>query len=129
MHKGYLRAAAFIGALSVTMGAFAAHGLRSIISEHDVNVFETGVRYQFYHVFALALVAVLFKEYPNKLMEWAGICFIVGIILFSGSLYLLTYKVATHQPDMIWVGPVTPVGGVFFIVGWLCLALGIKNGW
>jgi uncharacterized membrane protein YgdD (TMEM256/DUF423 family) len=118
MHKGYL---------SVTLGAFAAHYLRSILTDKDIMVFETGVRYQLYHSLALGLVAVLYKEFPNKFMQWAGILFIAGIVLFSGSLYLLTYKNANALQGWQWVGPVTPLGGVLFIAGWLYLALGIKN--
>ncbi|MBA4196463.1 MAG: DUF423 domain-containing protein [Chitinophaga sp.] len=127
MHKGYLRVTAFLGALSVTLGAFAAHYLRSILTDKDIMVFETGVRYQLYHSLALGLVAVLYKEFPNKFMQWAGILFIAGIVLFSGSLYLLTYKNANALQGWQWVGPVTPLGGVLFIAGWLYLALGIKN--
>jgi len=127
MHKGYLRVTAFLGALSVTLGAFAAHYLKSILSEKDVQIFETGVRYQMYHSLALGLVAVLYKEYPNKYMRWAGILFIVGITFFSGSLYALTYKNAAAVQGLQWVGPITPLGGVLFIAGWLYLALGIKN--
>jgi len=127
MHKGYLRTAAFIGALSVALGAFGAHGLKKIIDEHSLNIFETAVRYQFYHVFALALNAVLYKDFKNKLIEWAGFLFILGILFFSGSLYLLTYKTAMNLEGLNWVGPVTPIGGVFFIAGWICLLLGVKK--
>ncbi len=127
MHKGYLRTAAFIGALSVALGAFGAHGLKKIIDEHSLNIFETAVRYQFYHVFALALSAVLYKDFKNKLIEWAGFLFILGILFFSGSLYLLTYKTAMNLEGLNWVGPVTPIGGVFFIAGWICLLLGVKK--
>lgn len=127
MHKGYLRITALLGALSVTLGAFAAHYLKSILLEKDVQVFETGVRYQMYHSLALGLVAILYKEFPNKFMKWAGLFFILGILLFSGSLYLLTYKNANHLQSLQWVGPITPLGGVLFIAGWLCFALGIKH--
>ena len=127
MHKGYLRTAAFIGALSVALGAFGAHGLKKIIDEHSLNIFETAVRYQFYHVFALALSAVLYKDFKNKLIEWAGFLFILGILFFSGSLYLLTYKTAMNLEGLNWVGPVTPIGGTFFIAGWICLLLGVKK--
>jgi uncharacterized membrane protein YgdD (TMEM256/DUF423 family) len=127
MHKGYLRITAFLGALSVTLGAFAAHYLKSVLAEKEVLVFETGVRYQMYHSLALGLVAVLYKEYPNKYMQWAGTFFILGISFFSGSLYVLTYKNAYNIQGLQWIGPVTPLGGVLFIAGWLCLALGIKH--
>jgi len=127
MHKGYLRIAAFLGALSVTLGAFAAHKLKTIASEYAVGIFETGVRYQFYHVFAVALVAILYYYFPNKLMKTAGLLFLIGILFFSGSLYLLTYKEISGNEMLKFAGPVTPLGGVFFIAGWVCLALGIKS--
>lgn len=127
MHKGYLKTAALLGALSVILGAFAAHGLKKIVDEHTVAVFETGVRYQFYHVFALALVAILYKEYSNKMLVTAGQLFILGTLFFSGSLYLLTFKAAANLDGLNWVGPITPIGGVCFIGGWVCLALGVKK--
>jgi len=127
MHKTYLIIAALLGAMSVVFGAFAAHGLKKWVDQSSVSVFETGVRYQFYHVFALALVAILYKEYKNKWIEWAGILFIIGILLFSGSLYLLTYKAIIAKDGMNWVGPVTPLGGLFLIAGWIWLAIGIRK--
>ena len=125
MHKGYLKTAALLGALSVLLGAFAAHGLRKMVEEHTVASFETGVRYQFYHVFALAMVAILYKDISNQLIVRAGLFFIIGIFFFSGSLYLLTIKVAMGISGLNWLGPITPIGGLFFIVGWLCLFMGI----
>lgn len=127
MHKGYLRIAAFLGGLSVLLGAFAAHGLKKYADDHVLSIFETGVRYQLYHVFALSLTAILFKEFRNKWIEWAGAFFILGTILFSGSLYLLTYISIWGMHGWSWVGPVTPIGGIFFIAGWVFMALGIKK--
>ena len=127
MHKGYIKTAAFLGALSVMLGAFAAHGLKSIAPEHIVASFETGTRYQFYHVFALSLSAILFKTYPNKLILASGIFFILGIIFFSGSLYIYTYKQIYSITSINWIVFLTPVGGLLFIAGWLCLSVGIKG--
>ena len=126
MHKGYIKTAAFLGALSVMLGAFAAHKLKQIVSEQAVTIFETAVRYQFYHVFALALTAVMYKDFPNKLISASGILFMLGILFFSGSLYLLTYITANNIIGLDWIGAITPIGGLFFIVGWLCLSLGVK---
>ncbi len=126
MHKGYIKTAAFLGALSVMLGAFAAHKLKQILTEQSLNTFETGVRYQVYHVFALALTALIYKEFSNKLISAAGILFMLGIGLFSGSLYLLTYFSAQSIVGYEWVGAITPIGGLFFITGWLCLSLGVK---
>lgn len=121
MHKGYLKTAAIIGALSVAMGAFAAHTLKQNISAHALEIFETGVKYQFYHVFALLVVGILFTP-GNKLLKWSGILFIAGIILFSGSLYILTAIKASAISGFDWVGAITPLGGLCFIAGWLCMA-------
>lgn len=125
MHKGYLRTAAILGLLSVALGAFAAHALKESISDYAVNIFETGVRYQFYHVFALLAAGIVYKEFPNKFMRWAGIFFIAGIFLFSGSLYFLTYIKGAVKPGYNWVGAVTPIGGLSFIMGWLSLLIGL----
>ena len=126
MHKGYIKTAAFLGAISVMLGAFAAHKLKQIVSEQAVTIFETAVRYQFYHVFALALSAVIYKDYPNKLISASGVLFMLGILFFSGSLYLLTYIIANNIIGLDWIGAITPIGGLFFITGWLCLSLGVK---
>ena len=126
MHKGYIKTAAFLGALSVMLGAFAAHKLKQILTEQSLNTFETGVRYQIYHVFALALTALIYKEFRNKLIAAAGILFMLGIGFFSGSLYLLTYFSAQGIAGYEWIGAITPIGGLFFITGWLCLSLGVK---
>ena len=126
MHKGYLVTAAFIGALSVALGAFGAHALKSILTEQSLNTYETAIRYQFYHVFALALTGVLYQSYPNKLLKAAGQLFIFGIIFFSGSLYLLTYG-STKGVSFRWAGPITPLGGVMLIIAWICLGLGIRK--
>lgn len=122
MHKGFLKTAALLGALSVILGAFAAHGLKKILTTDDLQIFETAVRYQFYHVFALLAVGILYKEFPGKLMAWAGKFFIAGIILFSGSLYLLCY-VKYNQLPLNWLGAITPFGGAAFIAGWVLLFL------
>lgn len=127
MHKGYLKTAAFLGALSVLLGAFAAHKLKTMVAETVVAIFDTGVRYMFYHALALLAVGILYQAFPTKLLKIAGIFFILGIVFFSGSLFLLTYKEALVLAGLKWVGPITPIGGLFFITGWLCLAFGIKK--
>ena len=124
MHKGFLKIAALTGALSVMLGAFAAHGLKNILAADNLQVFETAVRYQFYHVFALLAVGILYKEFPGKLMRWAGNLFVAGIILFSGSLYLLCYVKHAEMP-LNWLGAITPFGGAAFIAGWIMLFLGV----
>ncbi len=127
MYKSFLLIAALLGALSVILGAFGAHALKKVVPEDALQIFETAVRYQFYHVFALALAGLLFQSYPNQFMRWAGICFIIGIVLFCGSLYVLTYAKAVQSSSFKWAGPVTPLGGLFFIAGWILLAVGIMK--
>ncbi|HSQ44237.1 MAG TPA: DUF423 domain-containing protein [Ginsengibacter sp.] len=127
MHKGFLKAATIIGALSVALGAFAAHSLKQHVSDYAVSIFETGVRYQFYHAFALLASGILYKEFPNKFIKWSGKLFIAGIILFSASLYALTFIKAAVLPGYDWIGAITPFGGLCFIAGWLCLFFGIAK--
>jgi uncharacterized membrane protein YgdD (TMEM256/DUF423 family) len=122
MHKGFIKTAALLGALSVMLGAFAAHGLKKILAADDLQIFETAVRYQFYHVFALLAVGILYASFPGKPMLWAGKLFIAGTILFSGSLYLLCY-VKYNQLPLNWLGAITPFGGAAFIAGWVLLFL------
>jgi uncharacterized membrane protein YgdD (TMEM256/DUF423 family) len=127
MHKGFLKTAAILGALSVLLGAFAAHGLKRHISDYAVDIFETAVKYQFYHAFALLATGILFKEFPNKRMQWAGRFFVGGTVLFCTSLYALTFVKAAVLPGYDWIGVITPLGGICFIAGWLLLAIGISR--
>ena len=125
MHKGFLKVALVVGALSVLMGAFGAHALKDLVSQRVTVTFETATRYQFYHVFALLLVAVLYKDFNQKWLRAAGYFIISGFILFCGSLYILSYAQAIVSPDFKWVGPITPIGGVTFIAGWVCALVAI----
>ena len=127
MNKQFLSIAAFLGGLSVVLGAFAAHKLKDMVSSDTVAVFETGVRYQFYHVFAILVVAMLSERFSNAWMIRAGNCFITGIVLFSGSLYLITAMKAAESISLRYVGVITPVGGLFFIAGWVCLWIGVTR--
>jgi uncharacterized membrane protein YgdD (TMEM256/DUF423 family) len=106
-----------LGALGVILGAFGAHALRAHLEAHDLEIFETAVRYQMYHAFALFAAAwLLSRGAPHAAAAaWA---FMAGVAIFSGSLYLM---VATDQR---WLGAITPIGGLALIAGWLLLALG-----
>lgn len=126
MHKKFLITASFLGALSVVLGAFAAHQLKKMYEPAELQTFETAVKYQMYHALALLAVGILYKEFPLKQLRWAGNLFIAGIILFSGSLYLLCQLVFADISAK-WVGPITPLGGLCFIAGWLLLAVGISK--
>jgi uncharacterized membrane protein YgdD (TMEM256/DUF423 family) len=117
MKKSFLSAGALLAAIAVIGGAFGAHFLKTKLSAESLQTFETGIRYQFYHALALLAAGIVYKEFSGKLVKWAGYLFISGIILFSGSLYILC-----AAPLMKWLGPVTPLGGLCFISGWLLLA-------
>ncbi len=119
MHRPFLKTAALTGALSVALGAFAAHGLKQFLPPAAIQVFETGVRYQFYHVFALLAVGILYQQGTARWLRWSGNLFISGMIVFSGSLYLLCLLPARFS----WVGAITPLGGVALIAGWVCMLL------
>jgi uncharacterized membrane protein YgdD (TMEM256/DUF423 family) len=122
MHKPFIITAAFIGALTVALGAFAAHFLKAKLPAESLQIFETAVRYQFYHVVALLTTGILYKEFSVKLLRWAGCFFITGVILFSGSLYILSIAL----PNTInWVGAITPFGGLCFIAGWVLMAMAV----
>ena len=127
MNIYFIRTAAVLGAISIATGAFAAHTLKSIVAPEVLQIFETAVKYQFYHVVALLAVGMLYKEYPSKKLKWAGWLFIAGIILFCGSLYLLCLLKHLYPADRFWVGAITPLGGICFITGWLLLAIGVRN--
>jgi len=98
--------------LAVALGAFGSHALRDKLDAHYLDVYKTGVLYHFFHAMALFVVAWLITHGANPKAQWAGICFITGIILFSGSLYLLSIT------GIKWLGAITPLGGLAFLVGW-----------
>ncbi|MEI6891759.1 MAG: DUF423 domain-containing protein [Pontiella sp.] len=114
--KLFLSLGAISGALSVLLGAFGAHGLQHTLSEKMLKVFQTGVQYQFYHTFALLAVGLLALKFPSGLLTASGWSFCIGILLFSGSLYALS------TIGISKLGIITPIGGLFFIVGWALLA-------
>lgn len=108
------------------LGAFAAHKLKEIYTPDLLQIFETAVKYQMYHTAALLATGILYKEFSNRFLLWAGNLFIAGILLFSGSLYAIC--ILKHQDiDANLLGPVTPLGGLCFIAGWLLLAVGISK--
>lgn len=123
MEKLFLVLAALLGGLAVALGAFGAHALQARISEQLLQTFETGVRYHFYHALALTAVVVAVGRWPqSSLAVAAGWLFIAGIVVFSGSLYLLALT------GVRWLGAITPIGGVAFLAGWACLALAAWRG-
>ncbi len=119
MKQIFLSIAAILGGLSVAAGAFGTHSLRGQISDRILEIFEVGTRYQMYHALALLAVAILLtnKPSPNKSLIVSEWLFIIGTLLFSGSLYALSFTTITG------LGLITPIGGVALICGWIALAI------
>ena len=109
------------GFLGVALGAFGAHALKVRLAPEMLAAFETGVRYQMYHVFALVAVAWAWARWPSRVFAAAGWLFIAGIAVFSGSLYLLALT------GVRALGAITPLGGLAFLAGWLCLVWGARS--
>ena len=129
MQKIFLISGALLGGLAVILGAFGAHALKAKLSPESLQIFETGVRYQFYHAFALLLVALLSEKMNSSAMNLSGYFFIAGVILFSGSIYLLaTRDILGIDSWKSILGPITPLGGLCFVTGWVLLLIAaLKN--
>lgn len=121
MIRLFLMFAAFFGLTGVALGAFAAHGLKSRLGADYLAVFQTGVQYQLIHALALFGVALLALHMPSRLLNAAGGLFVLGVVLFSGSLYLLTLTGVGK------LGIITPIGGTAFLAGWACLLMAAWN--
>jgi uncharacterized membrane protein YgdD (TMEM256/DUF423 family) len=120
MAKIFLMAASISGFLAVAIGAFGAHGLKQKISEEMMAVYQTGVQYHFYHTLALLGVGILLQQFPQSLaLKVSGWGMLLGMLVFSGSLYLLVLS------GTRWLGAITPIGGLALLVAWLALAVGI----
>ncbi|MBW4440772.1 MAG: DUF423 domain-containing protein [Plectolyngbya sp. WJT66-NPBG17] len=119
MMRFFLSMGAILAGISVASGAFATHALKAKLDDRALAIFETGARYQMYHAIALILVALFMSraEFTDPLFTASGIAFILGIVLFSGSLYALSLS------GVKWLGAVAPLGGTAFMVGWVCLAI------
>lgn len=118
MSRTFFMTAGVLGFLGVAGGAFGAHALRGTIEPELLSAFEVGVRYQMYHVFALAFAAWAFDRYQRPEFVRAGWLFVFGVAVFSGSLYIMSFT------GMRWLGAVTPLGGLSFLAGWVFLILG-----
>ena len=127
MNKQIIITASLFGALAVIAGAFGAHALRASLPPKQLEVWQTAVQYQFYHVFALLFLST-FSRFKNKLIVSTYYLFTFGIIFFSGSLYLLSCRDLLGMPGLAALGPITPIGGLLFIIGWVMLAFAaIRN--
>ncbi|MDA3615467.1 DUF423 domain-containing protein [Polluticaenibacter yanchengensis] len=129
--KTYLLIGSSLALLAVVLGAFGAHGILPKVAHivleptrsQPMQVYKTGVEYQFYHALAIVLSALLFKFQPEKQFLTANFCFLLGTIIFSGSLYTITLGYAFNKP-LTWLGAITPIGGLLFITGWIFFIIG-----
>lgn len=125
MQKIYLVIGILLAGLAVGLGAFGAHGLKKVVSPEDVSTYQTGVQYQMYHALALIFVGILSQRIFNSYLSYAGVFFTAGIVLFSGSLYLIVSLHAINKAVPKAIGILTPVGGVMFIIAWICMLISI----
>ncbi len=125
MNKLFLVLASIFGAMAVIAGAMLAHQLKHLMPDSALEIYDTAVRYQFYHVFALLAAGILSEKFPGYRINRAGICFIAGILLFSGSLYIISALITNGSSVPFFLGILTPVGGVAFILGWIFLGLAV----
>ena len=117
--KSWIVLGAFLAALAVILGAFGSHVLKSRLSSEDLAIFETGVRYHMYHALGLAMIGILGFNYSSNIIQLPAILFLIGIIIFSGTLYLIPLT------GLRWLGAITPIGGTALIAGWIALVYNI----
>ncbi|MDQ3682856.1 MAG: DUF423 domain-containing protein [Bacteroidota bacterium] len=125
MPKSFLIIGTILAGLAVVLGAFGAHGLKKLVGPETVSTYQTGVQYQMYHALALLFLGVLYERSQNSLLNFAGIFFIGGVVLFSGSLYLLASLKAMDKIGTTGIGLITPIGGLLFIIGWILLLISL----
>ncbi len=119
MSKTIIMSAAILLALAVAIGAFGAHALKEKLADDLMQIYKTGVEYHFYHALGLLLVGILSFQMPSTLLNWSALLLGLGIIIFSGSLYVLAIS------GIRWIGAITPIGGLSFIAGWILLFLAL----
>ncbi|MBU6343224.1 MAG: DUF423 domain-containing protein [Bacteroidetes bacterium] len=121
------RLTGILGALTVAMGALGAHQFKKMVGEEAISVYETGIYYQFFHVLALAFLGLAQQQFPAvRALNTVKWLWLTGIICFSGSIYLLALR-SLIPFSVSWAGPITPLGGVCFIAGWIALAYALKK--
>ena len=119
MSKQILMTASILLALAVALGAFGAHGLKAHLSTEMLQTYKTGVEYHFYHALGLLFIGAISISYPSGLLNWSAVLLAIGIVLFSGSLYVLAIS------GIKWIGAITPLGGLSFIAGWVLLFVAV----
>ena len=115
-------------ALAVVAGAFGAHALQSLLDEKYLQTYHTAVNYHIYHSIALILTGILYPQAHQSLIQSAYRFYLLGLLLFCGSLYLMTLLTAFAKIRYGWLGAITPFGGLSFIIGWILLAIAVKKG-
>ena len=125
MQKLFLIIGTVLAGLAVALGAFGAHGLKKIVDTETVGIYQTGVQYQMYHALALLVIGILADRMSNTLINYTGFLFITGIVLFSGSLYLIASLRAMNKVISPGIGLMTPIGGFLFILAWILLLIAL----
>lgn len=125
MQKIFLIIGTVLAGLAVVLGAFGAHGLKKVASPDNVAIYQTGVQYQMYHALGLILIGILSERILNGYLSYAGVLFVAGVVLFSGSLYLIVSLYAMNKTVPTAIGILTPIGGLLFILGWICLLISL----
>ena len=124
MSRRIILTASLFGAIAVMFGAFGAHTLKNVLSAGSLEIWAKGVEYQFYHTLALLFLSQLALG-NEKLVKWSYIFFTLGVVLFSGSLYLLATRDILNIGFVNYIGPITPIGGLCFILGWALLFVSV----
>ncbi|MFL5772906.1 MAG: DUF423 domain-containing protein [Flavisolibacter sp.] len=127
MYKIFLIIGTVLAGLSVVLGAFGAHGLRKLVNADTLAIYQTGVQYQMYHAIALIVIGILADRVAVNFSGYAAFFFISGIVLFSGSLYLISSLRAMNRTVPSYINFITPVGGLLFILGWIMLLIAIAR--
>ncbi len=125
-NTNWLITASILAAIAVAAGAFGAHGLKKLVEPQYLDTFKTGAQYQFYHALAIGFASLISQFVDNVWIKRANQAFLIGIILFSGSLYILVASKVVSTEGVSWFGAITPLGGIFFLLGWLSLVRGLK---
>jgi len=124
MHRKLIAFAGLSGTVGVALGALGAHALKGPLGPDQLDSFETAVNYHLFHTLAILIVALLPSPPTKRLFKVAGYLFVAGILLFSGSIYLLSTRAVTGLEGIGWLGPVTPLGGMLLIAGWVTITIG-----
>lgn len=124
MKRRFLASGALLALIATIFGALGAHAFKSVLSTDQLESFKTATQYQFYHALALIAVGIIYAHWPDKFMMWSGYLFLSGILIFSGSIYILSTKEISHI-HAPFLGPLTPIGGLCFMMGWISFIISL----